>query len=108
MSLDSPTYNNYSGILIFAESKEENKNTNQYSIFKLSKTFESDKSMELVYTHEFNNTAHSVQSIYTWPWNNQIDIKFGGQIYWGERESNLEKLKRINSVFISLKNYFDF
>lgn len=113
VSLDSPTYNDYSGVLIFASSTLKDVLPNsfrgkseKYLIGKLTKNLGSDKTFELSYTHELEHTGRSVQTLINWPINNSTDIKLGGQFYSGEDLSNLSKFKNISSVFFSLKNYF--
>lgn len=113
VSIDSPTYNDYSGVLIFASStikeilplsfREKNE---KYLIGKLTKNLGADKTFELSYTHELEHTGRTVQSFINWPINSTTDLKLGGQFYSGNEESNLNKYKNISSVFFSLKNYF--
>jgi hypothetical protein len=113
VSVDSPTYSGYSGVLIFARSslgdimensfREKNE---EYGIIKLNKDLGSDKSFEFSYTHEFEHAGHSVQTFINWPINSTTDLKLGGQFYFGDETSNLFKYKKISSVFFSLKNYF--
>ncbi len=115
VSIDTPTYNDYSGVLIFAQSNLKDIKPNsfrqkkeKYLIGKITKNFVNDKSLELSYTHEFNFTGHSIQTLLNWPINSSTDLKFGGQFYFGDTSSNLNKYKNISSVFFSLKNYFQF
>lgn len=113
VSIDSPTYNDYSGVLIFASStikdalplsfREKNE---KYVIGKLTKNLGSDKTFELSYTHELEHPGRTIQSFINWPINNSTDLKLGGQFYSGDEGSNLNKYKNISSVFFSLKNYF--
>lgn len=113
ISIDSPTYNDYSGVLIFANStakeilpssfREKNE---RYLIGKLTKNLGSDKTFELSYTHEMNQSGRTIQSFINWPVNSTTDLKLGGQFYSGDERSNLNKYKNISSVFFSLKNYF--
>jgi len=113
VSIDSPTYNDYSGVLIFASStikevqplsfREKNE---KYIIGKLTKNLGQDKTFELSYTHELEQTGRTVQTFINWPINNTTDLKLGGQFYSGDDNSNLNKYKNISSVFFSLKNYF--
>jgi hypothetical protein len=114
ISLDSPSYNNYSGVIVFAQSEIKNqkllmsrKKTEQYSIIKLSKLFNNDKSIDLSYVHEFQSIGNSIQAVFNWPLNNSIDLKIGTQTYFGNEQSNLYKYRKINSFFFSLKNYFE-
>lgn len=113
VSIDSPTYNNYSGVLIFANStvkdilpssfREKNE---KYIIGKLTKDLGSDRTFEFSYTHELEHTGRSVQTFLNWPINSSTDLKFGGQFYSGDEPSNLNKFKNVSSIFFSLKNYF--
>lgn len=113
ISLDTPTYNDYSGVLIFAKSTLGDIRPNSfrtknedYVITKITKSIGSDKSLELSYTHEFEHTGQSVQTIFNWQLNSSTDLKVGGEFYFGDELSNLKKLKNVNSIFFSLKNYF--
>lgn len=113
VSIDSPTYNDYSGVLIFAKSTIDEAMPNsfreeseQYMIAKISKNLGRDKSFEFSYTHEFEHTGQSIQSFVNWPINSTTDLKLGGEFYFGKDESNLRKFQKISSVFLSLKNYF--
>jgi hypothetical protein len=113
VSLDSPTFHDYSGVLIFAQSNLKDIMMNsfrekqeQYIIGKLSKNLGEDRTFEFSYTHEFAHSGHSLQSFINWPVNSTNDIKLGGQFYFGDEQSNLNKYKKISSIFISLKNYF--
>ena len=114
LSLDSPSFNDYSGVFIFAQSHLQDikpssvrNQDEQFAIIKLTKSFNEDKSFELAYTHEFKNADNSIQPILNWPLNNTLECKLGGQFYWGNTASNFNKYKKLNSVFLSLKNYFE-
>jgi hypothetical protein len=114
ISLDTPSFHNYAGVFIFAESKLDKVRTNstrtkieQFSIVKMTKTFSDDQSLEFAYTHEFLASDNSIQTVLNWPLNNTLELKLGGQAYWGNADSNFSKYKKLNSVFFSLKNYFD-
>ncbi|MDD4974965.1 MAG: hypothetical protein PHY93_11475 [Bacteriovorax sp.] len=113
LSLDTPTYNDYSGVLIVARSTLSDIMLNsfrqkqeQYFIGKVSKNLGSDKTLEFSYIHEFDHSGHSVQTFLNWPINNATDIKIGGEFYFGDDQSNLKKFKNVSSVFFSIKNYF--
>jgi hypothetical protein len=83
-----------------------NQENETYSILKLVRNLNNDKTLELAYIHEFKTIGHSIQSFLAWPVTSNTDIKLGLEAYWGNSESNLVKYKNINSVFFSLKNYF--
>jgi len=113
ISLDSPTYNDYSGVFIFARSTLSKINTNsfrdkqeQYIIGKITKNLGYDRTLEFSYIHELEHSGHSIQTFLNWPVTSSNDIKIGGEFYLGDNSSNLKKLKNVNSVFFSLKNYF--
>lgn len=113
ISLDTPTYDDYSGILIFARSTLSDtmpnsfrQKTEQYAIAKISKNLGSDKTFDFSYTHEFLHTGQSIQTLINWPVNNSTDLKVGGEFYFGGEESNLKKYKNVSSIFFSIKNYF--
>ena len=113
VSIDSPSYNNYSAVFILARStlsdfidqsfREKNE---QYSIVKISKDLGGDKILDLAYTHQFEHSGHAIQTMLNWPVNSTTDLKIGGEFYFGDNQSNLKKFKNISSVFFSLKNYF--
>jgi hypothetical protein len=113
ISLDSPTYNDYSGVIIFARSTLSVVNANsfrdkqeQYIIGKITKNLGNDRTLEFSYIHELERSGHSIQTFLNWPITSSNDIKIGSEFYFGDESSNLKKLKKINSVFFSLKNYF--
>lgn len=113
ISLDTPPYKDYSGTFIFARSnlketipnsfKEKNE---QYVIGRISKKLGSDKTVEISYIHELEFPGKSIQTFINWPITSSTDLKFGGEFYFGDERSNLQKLKNISSVFFSIKNYF--
>ena len=113
LSLDTPSFNDYSGIFIFARSNLSDYKSNsfrtktqEYGIAKISKNLGSDKTFDLSYTHEFKTTGHGVQALYKWPVNNLTELHFGGEFYSGNADSSLHRLKNTSSLFITLKNYF--
>ncbi|MBC7539764.1 MAG: hypothetical protein H7281_13165 [Bacteriovorax sp.] len=113
VSLDTPTYNDFSGVLILARSTLKDIMLNsfrqrqeQYFIGKISKNLGNEKALEFSYIHEFENSGHSVQTFLNWPINNLTDLKLGGEFYFGDDLSNLKKFKNVSSVFVSIKNYF--
>lgn len=113
ISLDTPTYNDYSGVFIFARStiseimiNSFRQKQEQYAIAKLTKNLGKDSSLDLSYTHEIENSGYSVQALLNWPVNSTTDLSIGGELYSGKEQSNLNKLKNVSSIFFSLKNYF--
>lgn len=112
ISLDTPTYNDFSGVLVLARShlvdilplsfRQQNE---QYMVGKITKKFASEKTLDLIYVHEFDHAGHSVQTSFNWPINSSTDLKLGGEFYFGENSSNLKKYQKINSLFFSLKNF---
>jgi hypothetical protein len=113
VSVDSPTYNDFSGVFIFAQSSLSDYKTNtfrdkneRFFIGKIAKNLGNDKTLEFTYTHELIHSGHSIQSFINWPINNTTDLKFGGQFYFGDEAGLLNKYKNISSLFFSLKNYF--
>ncbi|MDO9181677.1 MAG: hypothetical protein Q7U04_04675 [Bacteriovorax sp.] len=113
ISLDSPSYNDYSAVLVLARSNLGNikpnsfrEQTEQYLIGKIAKNLGKERSLEFSYTHEFEHPGHSIQTFLNWPITNQTELKIGGEFYFGDEQSNLSKFKKINSLFFSIKNYF--
>lgn len=113
ISLDTPTYNKFSGVVVFASSQLSEdlvmafRETNEsYAIAKLSYDFGEEKVFDLSYTHEFGQAGHGVQSLLTWPVTNSLDLRFGAEVYWGDELSQLYKIKNVSNVFLGIKNYF--
>lgn len=113
VSIDTPTYKNFSGVLIYAKSSLADivpnafrRKNEEYFIGKISKNLGSDKILDIAYIRELETSGQSLQPSMIWPVNASSDIKFGGEFYFGDDQSNLKKLKNINNVFISFKNYF--
>jgi hypothetical protein len=112
LSLDSPTYNNYSGLIVFGVSSLTNTNQRfirdqkeQYIITKISKTFENEKSLDLSFTREFSSGGNAVQTQFNIPLSNTLEFKLGGEFYFGADNSNLNHLKNMNNIYFSLKNF---
>lgn len=113
ISLDTPNYQDYSGVLVFAQSSINDylpysfrDKKEQFLIGKISKNLGNDRNLEFSYTRELAQSGYSMQSFITWPINSTTDLKFGGQYYHGNESSMLNKYKNISSLFFSLKNYF--
>jgi hypothetical protein len=113
VSLDTPTYNSWSAMFMFAVSDLQTVPTGSfrediqnYGLTKLTYDLGEEKSFDLSYTHEFNKGGHSVQSQLLLPLNSSFEFSVGGEFYWGRKTSTLSAYKNISNVFISLKNYF--
>ncbi len=113
VSLDTPTYNKFSGVFVFATSQLSEELTQafreqkeSYGIAKLSYDFGEEKVFDLSYTHEFTQSGHGVQSLLTWPVTNSLDLRLGAEVYWGDEKSQLYKIKNVSNVFFGIKNYF--
>ena len=111
--MDSPTYENFSGVLIFANSNLTNavpysfrEQKEQYLIGKITRNLEKEKSIELSYVQDLKQGGKSLQSSFNWPVNSSTDLKIGGEFYFGNEASNLYRLKNVSNIFVSLKNYF--
>jgi hypothetical protein len=113
VSIDTPTFNKFSAIFIFAKSQlNENllqafrEKNETYSIAKISYDLGEEKKIDLSYTHQFSQIGHGLQSLMTWPVTNSLDLRIGAEIYWGNETSQLYKLKNVSNVFFGIKNYF--
>ncbi len=113
LSLDTPTYSGFSGVLVLATSRlskeipQAFREKNQmYSIAKVAYDLGSEKTIDLSYTHEFNENGHAVQSLFTWPVNSTLEVRVGAESYWGDQNSQLSKIKNVSNVFFGIKNYF--
>lgn len=114
ISIDSPTYNRFSGAAIFARSTLSNlteyalrEKEETYAIGRLSYDFGEEKVFDLSYTHQFSHPGHAVQAILNWPVTDLVELRMGGETYWGNEESTLGKLENISNVFFGLKTYFN-
>lgn len=113
VSLDTPTYQRFSGAFIFAHSTLSDldlpalrEKTENYAIGKISYDFGQEKIFDLSYTHQFSHTGHAVQAFFNWPVTDLVELRMGGETYWGADESTLGQLKNISNVFFGLKTYF--
>lgn len=113
VSLDTPTYNKFSAVFIFATSQLSEDLTDafrekkeSYSIAKLSYDLGEEKTFDLSYTHEFSKSGHGLQGLLTWPISSTLDIRIGAENYWGDESSSLGKIKNVSNVFFGIKNYF--
>ncbi|AUN97882.1 hypothetical protein DOM21_11870 [Bacteriovorax stolpii] len=113
VSVDTPTYNKFSAVLIYAASQlsEElpdafREKSQSYSILKLTYDLGEDKKIDLSYTHEFAQSGHAVQGLMSWPISSTLDINVGAETYWGADESQMAKIKNASNVFFGIKNYF--
>lgn len=112
-SLDTPTYSNFSGVVVFAASRLSKdiplafrqKNLS-YSIAKVSYDLGAEKVIDLSYTYELGQNGHAIQSLFTWPVNSTLEIRVGAENYWGEKQSQLGKIRNISNIFFGIKNYF--
>lgn len=113
VSLDTPSYSNFSAVFVYATSGISEEITNgfreknqSYSIAKLSYDFGGEKTFDLSYTHEWNKSGHGVQGLLTWPVNDSLDIRVGAENYWGDENSQLSRIKNVSNIFFGIKNYF--
>ncbi len=113
VSIDTPTYNDFSAVLIYASSmlsKELSEafreKKQSYSILKLSYDLGEEKKIDLSYTHEFSEKGHALQGLFAWPINNTLEVSLGAESYWGREKSQLAKIKNASNVFFGIKNYF--
>ena len=113
LSLDTPTYYDISAIFIVASSwlsKDvpmgfRNKNES-FSIIKLSYDLKEEKVFDLSYTHQYNDTSHALQALFTWPVSATLEMRFGGEHYWEEGAGQLSKIESVSNIFFGIKNYF--
>lgn len=115
LSVDTPTYNDYSFAIVYAQSSllDEFPNAfraqkDQFGILKITKTLSNEKNLEMSVTRDLSNSAYAIQSIFSAPLSNLTEIKIGAETYMGDDQSEMSKLKKISNVFISLKNYIQF
>jgi hypothetical protein len=113
LSLDTPTYSDFSGVFVVANSrlsedlpKSFREQNQTYSIAKIAYDLGEEKTIDLSYTHEWNENGHAVQSLFLWPVNATMEIRIGAETYWGDNNSQLSKIKNVSNVFFGIKNYF--
>lgn len=112
-SLDTPTYSDFSGLFVLANSRlsidipNAFRQQNQtFSIAKIAYNLGSEKTIDLSYTHEWNKNGHALQGLFFWPVSSTTELRIGAENYWGDKSSQLSKIKNISSVFLGIKNYF--
>ena len=113
LSLDSPAYENFSGLIVFGQSILTNNNRTfirdqkeKYLITKITKTFDNEKSLDLSFTREFSSGGNALQTQLNIPLSNTLEFKLGGEFYFGNEGSSLNHLKNMNNIYFSLKNFF--
>lgn len=113
LSLDLPQVYNLSSTLIFANSTMNHHENGsfrdkreQYAIIKISKDFTENRILDFSYSKEMNVNSHSLLSLFSWGYTDDLDLRLGVENYWG-KDGNLSKLKPTNSVFIGLKKYLN-
>ena len=113
LSLDTPTYSDFSGVFVLATSRlsedlpQAFREKNQtYSIAKIAYDLGEEKTIDLSYTHEWNESGHALQSLFLWPVNATVEIRVGAETYWGNEGSQLSKIRNVSNVFFGIKNYF--
>lgn len=114
VSLDTPSFHNISGLLLFAQSslvEDLNQALREkhlyYALARLTYDFKEDRKLDLSYTKEFPNDASAVLAVFNYPYNDTLELRLGAEYYWGSKDSQLSRLKDISSVFIGFKNYFN-
>ena len=113
LSFDTPTFNDFSGVFVVANSRlskdipkafrEKNKT---YSIAKIGYSLGQEKSIDLSYTHEWKQNGHALQSLLLWPVGPTTEIRVGAESYWGDKSSQLSKIRNVSNIFLGIKNYF--
>lgn len=113
LGFDTPSFDNYTFFFIWAHKSLDTTTSNSLTnanadaiVVKLNKSLEADKSIELSYTRELKERANGIQALLNFPVNNSTELKLGSEFYFGPDTSQYSKLKKINSVFIDIKNYF--
>lgn len=113
LSLDTPAYSDFSGVFVLATSRLSEdlpqafrKQNQTYSIVKLAYDLGQEKTIDLSYTHEWNESGHALQSLFLWPVTSNLEIRIGAETYWGDDNSQLSKIRNVSNVFFGIKNYF--
>jgi hypothetical protein len=113
LSIDTPTVDKMTGFFIYAKKQQSIIEANSFIpgsqdfiIVKINRNLENESTLELSYTYQLKEAGNGIQGLINWPVNNNTELKLGGEFYYGNENSNLSKLKKINSVFFGLKNYF--
>ncbi|NOT79643.1 MAG: hypothetical protein HOP07_11675 [Bacteriovoracaceae bacterium] len=113
VSLDTPSFKKFTGLIIIAnktlsqtlEGAFQNKSETQI-IGRITKSLEGDASIDLSYTHDVKSKGKAIQTLIKLPVNNDTILNIGAEQYFGTKESNYGKIKKINNIFFSIKNYF--
>ena len=113
LSFDTPTFNDFSGVFVVANSrlskdipKAFREKNQTYSIAKIGYNLGQEKSIDLSYTHEWNHKGHALQSLFLWPVGPTTEIRVGAESYWGDKSSQLSKIRNVSNIFLGIKNYF--
>lgn len=113
VSLDTPSLKEFTGLIIVAnktlsqtiDGAFQNKSDTQV-IGRITKSLEGDASIDFSYTHDVKSKGKAIQIFINLPVNNDTTLNIGAEQYFGNKESNYGKVKKINNVFFSIKNYF--
>ena len=113
LSIDTPTVNKFTGFLVYALKKQDQfklnsfvPETENYIISKVTYNLENEKNFEVSYTRELKLNGNSLQGQLNWPISNTTELRAGSEFYFGDTGSNFSKIKKMNSLFIGIKNYF--
>ncbi len=113
VSLDTPSFNKFTGMIIAANKTISQKVTVSFQnesetqvIGRITKSLENEASIDFSYTHDFKRNGKAIQSLINLPVNNNTILKIGAEMYIGDDQSSYGKVKKINNIFFSIKNFF--
>ncbi len=115
IGIDTPSYDGFSFFLLGSLSALDrdfangfrNKKQNIFSL-KVQKEFDSENKLEIVGFSELEDKSNGLQVSYSKVLTDQFELLLGAESYFGDNDGTSTRLKKYNSVFIKLKNYFNF
>ena len=115
LSFDTPSYDGYSFFVVSSLSQLDEEMTNGFRrkdqkilSLKVQKEIDSENKIELVVFSEIEDKSNGVQASYNVALNNQVEIMFGAESYFGDKAGTSSRLKKFNSIFVKFKNFFNF
>lgn len=115
LGLDTPAYSGFSFFFISSYSKLLDPVKNGFRSseqiilsLKVQKEFDSENKFEIVGFSELEQKSNGLQAAYIKALGENLELTFGAETYFGDKSGAASRLKKYNSVFVKLKNFFNF
>lgn len=112
MSLDLPTWRDFSSTLIFAQSsildvkpdtlRDEHE---RYAILKISYDLKESRTIDVAYTKELSKSSNFLITGINWNYSDNLDLKASYQSFWG-KNGKLPLLKKTSALEFGIKYFF--